>query len=412
MKLIKLLLFSVIVVDFLGLNMTLTLLPSLIITPELSFVPAVWDYHERLFFIGFLTAVYPFGQFIGASIWGKLSDIIGRKKALLIALAFTNLGYIVSAFAVSIQSGLLFFFGRLMIGFSAGNVAIVLATMADISQQGSKSANFSILQTAIGLGLLFGASFGGILSDSQLVSWFSPVVPFIVLTMVIFLTISLIYIVLPNQEIKKPLVRMSKNPLQGISDIKYYLEKKSHRNILGTWSFFVAGMTLFGLMFSPFLVAKFRLDTSNIGLLLMFWGCVYTFAQFLIVKPLSKFFTSHYLLNALMLFPGIIATSLFFYNYVYQLYIAIFFYAIFLGFVMPNLFSVISDSVEKGEQGKMLGVASSIQGLMTVVMTLIGGALLAINCNLTVVIGGSLMCLAGFLYRFLMADARFTNDYS
>src|SRR3990167_1417825 len=109
--------------------------------------------------------------FFGAAFLGDLSDMIGRKKALMICLMGSFLGYLLSAFAVLAHSLLFLIIGRVVAGFTAGSQPIARAAIVDISEPEHKARNIGLILLALSLGFVFGPIIGGVLSDSQLIRW-------------------------------------------------------------------------------------------------------------------------------------------------------------------------------------------------------------------------------------------------
>lgn len=109
-------------------------------------------------FGGILGSVYGLLQFVFATVWGGLSDRIGRRKTLLMTLVGTALGYVswifAGTFAVLVVS-------RVVCGIMAGNIATASAAVADTTSGKDRAKGMGIVGMAIGLGFIFGPAIGG-----------------------------------------------------------------------------------------------------------------------------------------------------------------------------------------------------------------------------------------------------------
>ncbi|MBV1900491.1 MAG: MFS transporter [Kordiimonadaceae bacterium] len=109
-----------------------------------------------------LISVYSLTSFIMGPIWGRLSDRIGRRPALALTFFGATLAYITLGFAESL---LMLFIARAMSGATAGNIGIVMASMADISDDANRGKALAKIGAAFGLGFAFGPGIGGVLSS-------------------------------------------------------------------------------------------------------------------------------------------------------------------------------------------------------------------------------------------------------
>ncbi len=109
-------------------------------------------------------AVYSLGQFIGAPVWGKLSDKFGRRPILIASLIGAILSYIILAHARDIW---VLGFSRLFGGLMAGNIAAAFAYVGDITTPETRPKAMGMIGAAFGLGFIFGPAIGGLIAGNS-----------------------------------------------------------------------------------------------------------------------------------------------------------------------------------------------------------------------------------------------------
>jgi MFS family permease len=118
-------------------------------------------YAVTTLFGGLLGSLYSLLQFIGAPVWGALSDRIGRRPTLILTLSGTVVSYLVWSVSGSFT---LFIVSRLLGGMMAGNISTASAVVADTSEGPSRASGMGLLGAAIGLGFVLGPILGGVAS--------------------------------------------------------------------------------------------------------------------------------------------------------------------------------------------------------------------------------------------------------
>jgi len=102
---------------------------------------------------GLLVASYSLAQFVFAPVWGRLSDRVGRKPVLIIALFGTAIGSLLTGLAGAIP---LLFVGRLIDGGSGGSVSVAQAAVADVAAPRDRARLMGLLGAAFGVGFVAG----------------------------------------------------------------------------------------------------------------------------------------------------------------------------------------------------------------------------------------------------------------
>ncbi|MCH9812239.1 MFS transporter, partial [bacterium] len=126
MKLSKYLLFPVfliVFVDNFGYSLVFNLLSPLLLKPEYGMMAAATSVHLKNAMLALTFGIFPLGQFFSAPLIGEFADIHGRKNAFYLSLFGMTIGFLLSAWAIAVQSIWFLFFSRLVTGIFAGNIS-------------------------------------------------------------------------------------------------------------------------------------------------------------------------------------------------------------------------------------------------------------------------------------------------
>ncbi len=110
--------------------------------------------------VGLLVSSFSIAQLVAAPWWGRLSDRMGRRPAILAGLLVTALAYVVFAFARSVPMLLL---SRVVQGLGGGTIGVVQAYIADASPPEQRTKAIGWLTTVTSLGWLSGSALGSVL---------------------------------------------------------------------------------------------------------------------------------------------------------------------------------------------------------------------------------------------------------
>ena len=152
-----------ILIDAIGVGLILPVLPRLLMTVGGIALPQAISIGA---WMGLATA---FASFIGAPVIGNLSDALGRRTVLLVALGGLVLDYLLLATAPTLA---LIFVGRILSGLFGGSYGAAQASIADITEPKDRARNFGMVGAAFGVGFVLGPAIGGLLTT------LSPRAPF------------------------------------------------------------------------------------------------------------------------------------------------------------------------------------------------------------------------------------------
>jgi MFS family permease len=154
-----------------------------IVLPFLVFLVTRWGGNALVY--GLMGATYSAFQLVGAPILGRLSDVHGRRKILLLSQLGTmaSWGIFVVAFflpATSIAQVdsrlvgsftltlplLVLFAARAADGITGGNVSVANAYLADVTPEEERNTNFGKMAVAANVGFVIGPALAGLLGGT------------------------------------------------------------------------------------------------------------------------------------------------------------------------------------------------------------------------------------------------------
>src|ERR1700744_1805976 len=97
-------------IDILGFSMLIPMLPYF-----------VTHFGASAVVVGLLFAAFSACQLVAAPLWGRVSDIIGRKMVLIVSQVGATIGWAMLAFAPAIGW---VFVARIIEGISGGNISV------------------------------------------------------------------------------------------------------------------------------------------------------------------------------------------------------------------------------------------------------------------------------------------------
>lgn len=127
-------------------------------------------YHASPATIGLLVASFSVAQLVLSPVWGRVSDRIGRKPVLLVSLAGTCVGGLLTGLAGSLW---VLFLARVLDGASGASVSVAQAAVTDVAAPDQRARLLGLLGAAFGIGFVVGPALG------SLAALGGPRVPFI-----------------------------------------------------------------------------------------------------------------------------------------------------------------------------------------------------------------------------------------
>ncbi|MEW4570122.1 MFS transporter [Tautonia sp. JC769] len=157
---------SIVLVDLLGFSLVMPLLPR---------YAEQYGFDERM--IGALFAAFPLCQLIAGPILGRLSDRYGRRPVLLVSQIGTTVSFLMIGLT---DVFLIMLLGRMLDGFSGGNILVAQAYIADVTKPEERAKGLGLIGAAFGVGFVLGPLLGGLLVSLPIGPVWSLRLPFLV----------------------------------------------------------------------------------------------------------------------------------------------------------------------------------------------------------------------------------------
>ncbi len=391
---------ATIFLDMLGIGILIPVIPLLLADPASAYylLPTGWTIDDGYILLGFLTASYPLAQFLAAPILGQLSDRYGRKKVLVLSLIGTCLSYVLFAIGIITRNIPLLFISRAFDGMTGGNIAVAQAAIADITEPQNRAKTYGLMGAVFGLGFIIGPFLGGVLSNPQLISWFSAATPFWFAAILTSLNVLSVIRFLPE-------THPDRNEKQKID------WSKSFHNILGAFRFpalktlfgttflFSAGFSFFTTFFAVYLISRFGFSQGDIGNFFAFIGIWIVISQAVFTRIASKHFSEQQILSFSLVGCGLLVLAHLLPHAPWQLFLIVPVFAITNGLSVSNLTSLISRSADRSVQGEVMGINSSIQALAQALPPIVSGFIAArFSPSVPTVVAGLLIITGGLIF--------------
>ncbi len=339
------LIFATIFLDLLGIGILVPVIPFL-----------VRRFESDALTVGLLALSFSAAQFLAAPMLGVLSDRFGRRPVLLLSLLGSAFGYFLFGWAGMLW---IMFLGRIIDGFTGGNISAAQAYIADISPPQDRAKNFGLVGAAFGLGFIIGPALGGVLAKISLAA------PAYGAGILALITMAFGYFLLPesltaeNRRVQ-PLLPADLNPFT-------HAMKALQRNDL--WpillAFFFMNFAFSGLQtnFAVYTADKLGMGPEGNAAVFAYIGVIAVIMQAVIVRRLSRHYPDRHLaaVGIAIMSCGFLATA--WAHDLFSLYVACTLTPIGSGLTTPTLTSLLSKLVTAREQGWALGASQSAASL-------------------------------------------------
>jgi DHA1 family tetracycline resistance protein-like MFS transporter len=396
--------FLVVFIDLLGFGIVIPLLPS--------FSQDMLQMREGT--IGLVAGIFSLMQFLFSPLWGRLSDIYGRKPIIIFSLSGNVLSYFALGLVFSgvFKSILVLFLARAMAGFFSANIGAAMAYISDVTDTKDRSKGMGIIGAAFGLGFVFGPFIGGILAQN-----FGYGVPVFLASLLSFtaliFAVAILEESLPEQfrhqkassVIRigvgtKKMIEALKHPHIGFLIILYFIITFSVANTYATFQIFAESKD------------GFSYNVEKISYLFAYMGLIGAIVQGGLIRQLVKYFDERKLLitGNLLMAVGLGAVPYSHHNLLFLL-VSLFLLSVGNGLNQPITLSFVSKFSNPDEQGGILGINQSLSSLARFLGPSWGGYVYEFVGFAFPFLTGGIFMLGGTLLSLKLLHDRYSKPY-
>lgn len=306
-------------------------------------------------------SVFSAAALVSAPFWGLISDRIGRKPVMLVAVFFTVLSYLWMAQADSLWE---LYASRIMAGLTAGWMAASQAFVADVTSPENRAKGLGLLGASFGVGFTIGPVIGAIATHGDNPSYAVPA--YIAAG---FAVVSLLVTLFLVKEPQRHREALGKDRLRLLQD-------PNLARLVGLYFLVFLMFTGVEGIFALWAKDKFALGASEVGYILGYAGVIMIIVQGGIGRAVAKRGEGRVTVFAICCLLGAFASAPFVTG-AWGTLIPMGLFALAMGLHNPAMQSLLSRLAPKGRQGGVMGVAQSAMSMARIAGPAWAGAIFA-----------------------------------
>jgi MFS family permease len=348
----RIILMGIILLDTLSIGVLIPILPALFNSIAL---PAVLSSPEAntVFWYSLIIGIHPLCAFFSAPYLGVLSDKVGRKPVLVLALFSTAISFAISVLGALSGSLTLLAIGRVVDGITSGNISVARAALLDQTDPEDTTSNVGVIGALFGVGMILGPLIGSI---QYSIFNFPPYVIAIIIAGLFSLIATLVTTFFfhethhpkPGQPIEKLTILPRTEPL---------LKPFVWAGVFNTVAF-----AMFTTYWALFVSTVHSFSEKNIATMFVVIGIAMAITQAGIVRFVARFVDPYRILSV---FSPLLAVAFLLLGYVVSgvLYLGIILFALMNGLVVANRLGMMQVYGQQFGRGYVSGIDASYTAL-------------------------------------------------
>lgn len=387
-----------IILESMGWGLVYPMMTLIFTSQQHPIIPPNTSPELKNFYLGLGYLLYPLVMFFGASFMGDLSDVLGRRKILLISMFGLAVSFCCMGIGTDIASLSLLFLGRGLSGLFAGANPVAQAAVADMSTQENKKSNISFLAFMTSFGIILGPVLGGIFADQNIASFFRFSTPFYISAVLSLINFLWMYL-----QFEETFIPQKIKKIQILRPIKIFIEAFQQKRVsLLAFTFLIMQIS-FGIFYQLIQVrfaTQFDYSTWQLGLFNAGIGAAFVVMMYLNTKIFVRVFSENTLAISTLFLTGICLLIL----SILQGQIGILIFS-FLGAGIDMIaYSVMiiafSDAVSSKKQGWIMGIFGAVVAISWSISGFATNLLSIMSVEMILLIGAILMLITAIIMIF------------
>ncbi len=322
-------------------------------------------YAERLgadpWVIGMMIASFSVAQLAAAPLWGRFSDRVGRRPALLVGLFASAAAFVVFAIATNVW---LLFLSRIVQGVGGGTTGVAQAYLGDTIPAKDRAKALGWLSAATSTGVMIGPVIGSLAYKLGVAA------PGFIAASLCLLNVAFAWRWLPESR-KEPTAEEKENPVarRGIAETAWEIVRRPWNEVPELIWIYTVGMLGFMSMtaiMSLYLFHRFDITEGSIGYFFLYIGVMSVVMRAVILGKLVDRFgeTVVMRMGAISLAAGLFLMP--WAETIWGLALAMPLVPIGTACLFPSVSALVSHKAPEQELGQVLGVQQTFGGFARV----------------------------------------------
>jgi MFS family permease len=355
-------------VDMLGVSMIFPLLPFY----ALELRAPAWV-------IGWMLASFSIAQLASSPVWGRVSDRVGRRPALMVGLGASGIAFVVFGFADQIW---LLFLSRIIQGAGGGTTGVVQAYIGDAVEPRERAKALGWFSAATNAGVMIGPVLGSLATN------LGHAAPGLIAAALCFLNVAFVRRWLPEPERRvggsadrriggstgaaEAATRRPADPPTRRSIRRFIWEVIRHPGgsvprLIWIYAFGMLGFMSMNGVLALYLERVFNVTEKTIGLFFLYNGVLAVVMRALILGRVIDALGER---RVMRLGGTLLALGLFFIPFAHTvawLAVCIAFIPVGTALLFPATTALVTHDAPDHERGQVLGVQQTFGGLARVI---------------------------------------------